>query len=142
MTSPSKRWLVRGVKIVFALVIIGFVGWQFHGDLGRLQFGEFEVRWTWLLVSGAFYLGGLAIGAVLIGLCGTPLLPGVFNFLVAKLTARIQAIELYRLPPIRLGTLAVGLLATGASWCVLGLSVWAVLQALVIDDSHPPDLTL
>jgi hypothetical protein len=36
----------------------------------------------------------VAIGAVLIGLCGIPLLPGVFNFVVAKLSARIQAVQL------------------------------------------------
>ena len=81
----------------------------------------------------------LALGAVLIGLCGIPLLPAVFNFVIAKLTAKIQVIELYRLPPIRFGTLATGLLATAAGSCVQGLSVWAMLQAVV---PNAPDLSV
>jgi glycosyltransferase 2 family protein len=235
MTSPTKRWLVRGVKFALALLILSFVAWQFHGDLSRLNFAELEIRWAWLVASAAIYLVGIgfgawfwrflhahfgypiplyaafrahyigqlgkyvpgkalaiairaelvhphgvpygvsiitsfyevltgmaagaivagvlyaieppgeldlglhpvAIGAVLIGLCGIPLLPGVFNFLVSKLTARIQAIELYRLPPIRFVTLAAGLLATTVGWCVQGMSVWAMLQGIVPD---PPAL--
>ena len=43
----------------------------------------------------------LWFGLVLVALCGIPLLPGVFNFAITKLTAKIQAIELYRLPPVR-----------------------------------------
>ena len=57
------------------------------------------------------------VGAVLIGLCGVPLLPGVFNFAVRKLTAKVQAVESYRLPPLRIGTLSAGLVASGVGWC-------------------------
>jgi glycosyltransferase 2 family protein len=78
-------------------------------------------------------------GVVLIGVCGVPLLPGVFNFIIGRLAANIQAIELYRLPPVRFGTLAGGLLATGAGWWLHGLSWWAMLQAVLPD---PPSLTL
>src|ERR1043165_688066 len=78
-------------------------------------------------------------GVALLGLCGVPLLPGVFNFVIGRLTAKIQAVELYRLPPIRFGTLAAGLLATGVSWWLHGLSVWAILVAVL---PEPPQLTL
>lgn len=78
-------------------------------------------------------------GVILIGVCGIPLLPGVFNFLVGKLTARIQAVELYRLPPIRFGTLATGLLVTAIGWFVQGISVWAMLQAIL---PIPPELSV
>jgi uncharacterized membrane protein YbhN (UPF0104 family) len=81
----------------------------------------------------------LAIGLLLIGLCGIPLLPGVFNFVIAKLTARIQAIEVYCLPPVRFSTLAVGLLCSTIGWWLHGLSVWAILQAIVPES---PALTL
>jgi hypothetical protein len=86
-----------------------------------------------------FGLHPLAIGAVLIGLCGIPLLPGVFNLVIAKLTARFQAIETYRLPPVRFGTLSAGLLATGIGWWLQGLSVWAMLQAIM---PAAPELSL
>lgn len=78
------------------------------------------------------------IGVVLMSMCGIPLLPGVFNLLIAKLTAKIQAIELYRLPPIRFGTLAAGLLTTCLGWWLQGLSVWAMLQAAM---PNPPEWT-
>ena len=81
----------------------------------------------------------LWVGLVLIGVCGIPLVPGVFNFVIARLTARIQAVELYRLPPVRFGTLMVGLLTSALGWWAQGLSVWAVLQAVVPD---PPAWTL
>jgi uncharacterized membrane protein YbhN (UPF0104 family) len=236
MNPDRKRWLVRGVKIVLALVILFFVGWQFQGDLARLDLSEVKLKPEWLLASGGLYLAALltgawfwrhllckfgypislyagiraqyagqlgkyvpgkaiaiairaelvhpfgvpygvsiiasfyevltgmaagalvaaviyaldspgelglglhplAIGAVLIGLCGIPLLPGVFNFVIAKLTAKIQAVELYRLPPVRFGTLATGLLAGAVSWWVQGLSMWALLQAVL---PEPPELT-
>jgi glycosyltransferase 2 family protein len=80
----------------------------------------------------------VALGLILIGLCGVPLLPGVFNFIVGKMTAKIQAVELYRLPPVRFGTLTIGLATTGAGWWLQGLSWWAVLYAVLPD---PPALT-
>jgi uncharacterized membrane protein YbhN (UPF0104 family) len=78
------------------------------------------------------------IGAALVGVCGIPLLPGVFNLLVAKLTARIQAVQLYRLPPIRFATLSVGLLTNAVGWWVQGLSWWMMLQAVM---PTPPELS-
>ena len=79
----------------------------------------------------------IALGAILIGLCGIPLLPGVFNLIVAKLSARIQAVQLYRLPPLRFGVLATGLLSTGAGWWVQGLSWWAMLNAVLPEPPAP-----
>jgi uncharacterized membrane protein YbhN (UPF0104 family) len=244
MNPERKRWLVTGVKIVLALLIMFFVGWQFYRDLEqsdrppeeRVDLRTIEIRPAWLAASAGLYLvsvlpgawfwrhlhhqfgypiplyaalrahyigqlgkyspgkalavairselihpagvpygvsiiitfyevltgmaaGGivaaviymleppgelnlgvhpLAIGAVLIGMCGIPLLPGVFNFVVGKMTARIQAVQLYRLPPVRFGTLATGLAVTAVGWCVQGVSVWAVLQALL---PSAPELT-
>jgi glycosyltransferase 2 family protein len=78
-----------------------------------------------------FHLHPVAIGAILIGMCGVPLLPGVFNFVVGRMSARIQAVQLYRLPPLRFGVLATGLLTTGVGWWVQGLSWWAMLNAVL-----------
>jgi uncharacterized membrane protein YbhN (UPF0104 family) len=78
------------------------------------------------------------LGVILLGMCGIPLLPGVFNFLIARLTARIQAVELYRLPPVRFGTLAIGLVTTAVGWWLQGLSWWAMLMGVV---PEPPETT-
>ena len=79
------------------------------------------------------------IGLVLVAMCGLPLVPGVFNFIIAKLTSRLQAVELYRLPPAQFGTLALGLVMTGIGWWMLGLSMWAMLKAVT---HTAPDLTV
>ena len=78
-------------------------------------------------------------GLFLMALCGIPLLPGVFNFIIAKMTARIQVIELYRLPPVRYGTLLTGLFTTALGWWLQGLSLWAIMQTIL---PTPPALTL
>ena len=236
MNPDRKRWLVRGVKLLLALLLLYYVGKQFASDLGQRDLAEIELHPAWLVASGLLYLIGMFpsawfwrhlhrkfgyplplyaavrgqyigqlgkyvpgkalaiairsdlvhpfgvpygvsiiasfyevftgmaagaivaaliymveppgelvmewhpvwIGIVLIGVCGVPLLPGVFNFLVGRLTAKIQAVQLYRLPPIRFGTLTAGLLITGAGWWLQGLSLWAMLQAVV---PTPPELT-
>ncbi len=79
------------------------------------------------------------LGLILVAMCGIPLLPGVFNFVITKLTSKLQAVELYRLPPVRYGTLAYGLALNAVGWWIQGLSMWAMLQAVV---PTPPDLTL
>lgn len=237
MTSTTKRWLWRGVKLVLALLILVFIGRQFQADLEQLDLTQIDLRPGWLLASALLYLAGLApsawywrhlhgkfgyplpiyatyrahyigqvgkyvpgkalaiairadlthphgvpygvsiilsfyevltamaagaivaaviymidppqdlglgyhpvaLGMILIGLCGVPLLPGVFNFVVGKLTARIQAVELYRLPPIRTGTLATGLAVTSAGWWLQGLGWWAIVHAVL---PEPPEFTL
>jgi uncharacterized membrane protein YbhN (UPF0104 family) len=60
-----------------------------------------------------------------------PLLPGVFNMLVRRLAARFERVESLRLPPLRLSALGQGLAMTGCGWLVMGLAVWAMLQAVL-----------
>jgi uncharacterized membrane protein YbhN (UPF0104 family) len=76
-------------------------------------------------------------GLLLLALLGLPLLPGVFNRLVSRLAARFQHVESFRLPPLGHETLASGLLATSCGWVLLGVSLWAMLQAVLPD---PPEL--
>jgi uncharacterized membrane protein YbhN (UPF0104 family) len=80
----------------------------------------------------------VAIGAILIGMCGVPLLPAVFNFIVGKLSARIQAVQLYRLPPLRFAILIRGLAVSALGWWIQGLSWYAMLQAVL---PTPPAFT-
>lgn len=71
--------------------------------------------------------GWKALG--LLALAGIPILPGVFNRLVGRLTRPF--LEPGTEPPnVGLGTLAGGLGLTACSWALLGVSLWAMLQGL------------
>ncbi|OAI51339.1 hypothetical protein AYO44_00585 [Planctomycetaceae bacterium SCGC AG-212-F19] len=96
--------------------------------LAALLFAFLALNWnaTWIA------LGLLAIA-------GLPVLPGVFNPLM-KFFANISeraARKLGRetgmadLPHVQLATLAGGLGITALGWLVMGLSLWAALQALL-----------
>ncbi len=76
------------------------------------------------------------LGVVLLGLCGVPLLPGVFNLLAGRLARRFQAVEALQLKPLRTLILVQGLLVTTVGWALLGVSVWAVVQS-VLPETEP-----
>jgi len=71
------------------------------------------------------------IGVVLLGLCGLPLLPGVFNLLVGRLARRFQAVEALQLPRLSNRLLVQGLGITGCGWALLGDSLWALVQGVL-----------
>jgi uncharacterized membrane protein YbhN (UPF0104 family) len=73
----------------------------------------------------------LLTGLLLLAACGVPLLPVVFNFIVGRMAARFQQVESFQLPPLRAGTLLLGLAATGVGWLILGLSVWALTHGVM-----------
>jgi hypothetical protein len=82
-------------------------------------------------------------GLLLLGLCGLPLLPGIFNFLTQRMAARFASLSPATeggagSPRIQLKTLAAGLALTGCGWGLLGLSVWTLLQGVL---PAPPELT-
>jgi hypothetical protein len=52
---------------------------------------------------------------------------------LARRMARKQEAEAATLPPVRHATLLIGLLMTSCGWWVLGLSLWAMLQAVAPD---------
>ncbi len=68
-------------------------------------------------------------GLLLAGLAGIPLLPAVFNRIVARVSSRIQGDE----NPPRLGTVALlqGLAMTTVAWIFLGVSTWALLNGVL-----------
>jgi uncharacterized membrane protein YbhN (UPF0104 family) len=71
------------------------------------------------------------LGLLLAVVCGVPLLPAVFNRLVARLAQRFQKVESFRLPRLRVLTLLEGLATTAVAWCFLGTSLWAMVHALL-----------
>jgi uncharacterized membrane protein YbhN (UPF0104 family) len=67
---------------------------------------------------------------LLLGLCVVPLWPDVFNFIVGRMARRFEKVDSLQLPQLRFATLVLGLCVTAVGWLFLGLSVWALLQAV------------
>src|SRR5205823_2366687 len=87
----------------------------------------------WLL-AGQESLGAQAIG--LLVLATMPILPGVFNAVIARI-ARPFVDPTDPLPGVRWTALPEGLLVTAIGWAWLGLSVLALIQALIPDAPAP-----
>lgn len=66
----------------------------------------------------------------LLALAGIPILPGVFNALVQRLSARFLLNDQRLLPQLGSGTLLVGLGLTAMNWVLLGLSIVALIHAI------------
>jgi hypothetical protein len=87
----------------------------------------------WLL-AGQESLGTQAIG--LLALAGLPILPGVFNAVIARI-ARPFIDPAAPLPRIGWTALPEGLIITGFGWVLLGASVLALIQAIIPDPPAP-----
>lgn len=70
-------------------------------------------------------------GLLLLALLGAPLLPGVFNFLLARLARKFPERIGRDLPPLPTFTLLRGILLTGCGWALLGVHLWAMLTAIL-----------
>lgn len=66
----------------------------------------------------------------LLALAGIPILPGVFNRLVRRLSAPFLEPDTPPLPSLRMSTLLGGLALTGCAWSLLGMSLWAVTEGV------------
>ncbi len=66
----------------------------------------------------------------LLAVAGIPILPGVFNWLVRRLSKPFLKDDAAPLPPLRHRTLIGGLLLTGCGWGLMGASLWTMLQAM------------
>ncbi len=233
-SSSPKSWFWRGGKLVLGLVILVFVGRQFHRDLMEFDPGSLTLRFEWLTASVVFYLFGMACsgtywhhllalfgnrlsfyaalrayfisqlgkyfpgkawalllranlvrpfgvrfgisvttsfyevlttmaagalvaallfivnppeipglswppaltGLILVGICGVPLLPWVFNFVVERMAKNISYVYSLSIPRLGYWPLLKGLAITAIGWVLLGLSTSCLLVAVL------PDVTL
>jgi uncharacterized membrane protein YbhN (UPF0104 family) len=83
-----------------------------------------------LLVQGASDPKLLWGAGALVLVAGIPILPGVFNRVVERLSRRFLRGSSAPLPHLRHGTLLVGLVVTTGNWVFLGASLEALLWAL------------
>jgi uncharacterized membrane protein YbhN (UPF0104 family) len=75
--------------------------------------------------------GILLLIGVLLCAVGIPILPGVFNRIVKRLTQRFRQADAAPLPHVGTAVLAEGLFLTGIGWLFLGGSLWAACQAVL-----------
>lgn len=81
-----------------------------------------------LLATEDDALGWKACG--LLALAGIPILPGIFNPLVRRLSTPFLEPSAPPLPRLRNTTLLLGLALTACGWAMIGASLWAMIQAV------------
>jgi hypothetical protein len=135
---PGKAWalllrgnLVRGPDVRLGVAIIT----SFYEVLTTMASGALLAAVLFAVAPPAaladLEVHPVLVGVLLLALLGIPLLPAVFNRLVGRLAERFQTVESFRLPRLRAATLLGGLAVTGCGWLVLGVSLWATVQAVV-----------
>jgi uncharacterized membrane protein YbhN (UPF0104 family) len=67
----------------------------------------------------------------LLVLVGIPLLPGVFNRLVGRVSRRFPEGHVAPAAPLKGSTLAQGFVLTAITWGIQGASLWALLQGML-----------
>lgn len=134
---PGKAWalllragLVTGAKVRFGVAVMT----AFYEVLTTMATGALIAALVFALDPPevpTLRLPPAVTGLLLLGLCGIPLLPGVFNRLVERLVRRFPAIEAKALGRIQGRTLAEGMALTAVGWALLGASVWAMLVGVL-----------
>lgn len=141
---PGKAWalLLRGSMVKPDGVPLGLaIVTSFYEVLTTMATGALVAIVIFLFIPPQTIFGWHPVytGLLLLGLLGAPLLPGVFNFLMQRLSRRFPGVVSQDLPPLRNITLLRGIAASACGWSLLGLSVWSMLQAVL---PEPPELTL
>lgn len=142
---PGKAWalLLRGGLVVGPDVRMGTaIISAFYEVLTTMAAGSLIAAIGFMFPTpqaGRLPWHPVLTGLLLLGLCGLPLMPWVFNFLTTRMAQRFAHIESLALPSIGMRTLAEGLLITGCGWVLMGMSLWATLQGVLPD---PPELTV
>lgn len=140
---PGKAWalllrggMARGPQLRFGLAILT----SFYEVLTTMAAGALVAAIALAIeppVVRGWEVSPMFTGLILLGVCGVPLLPTVFNRIAARLARKLQSVEAGPLPLIDFVTLLQGLAVTGCGWCLLGVSVWAGLATVL---PEPPAL--
>lgn len=140
---PGKAWalllrggMVRGPRLRIGLAILT----SFYEVLTTMAAGALVAAFALAIeppVVRGWEVSPMLAGLILLGVCGVPLLPTVFNRIAARLAKKLQSVDAGPLPMIDFLTLLQGLAVSACGWCLLGVSVWAGLAAVL---PEPPAL--
>jgi uncharacterized membrane protein YbhN (UPF0104 family) len=129
---PGKAWtlllragLVRGYGVSLGAAILA----GFYETLTAMAAGALLAAVLLPLVSGSGQLGQQAL--VLLAVAGVPILPGVFNRLVARLAKPFRPADAPPLPRISTLTLLGGLGQSLLGWAALGAGLTLIVAGLV-----------
>ena len=134
---PGKAWalLIRGALVRHANLRLGLaVFTTFYEVLTTMAAGAMLGAIAFLIHPPArtdLYVPPVVAGIAMLLVCAVPLLPGVVNRIAARLAHRLQTDDTGPLPKVDMTTLLQGLAITGCGWCLLGISIWAGLAAVV-----------
>ena len=144
---PGKAWslllrggLVRDANLRFGLAVLTC----FYEVLTTMASGALAAAIAFIIEPPAaldLYMSPVLAGVLLVGLCGVPLLPAVFNRIVGRIAHRLHVENGAPLPKVDLWLLLQGFAATMCGWGLLGLSVWAGFAA-VLPERPPLDLAI
>jgi hypothetical protein len=130
LTTMAAGVLLAALLFALAPPTSAPVDWHALGSLLRMQAPE---------------RGGVLDERVLIGLAllllvpiGGPILPPIFNRIVHRIALPFREADAAPPPRIRWGSALEGLGLTAVGWLLLGASLWAVLQAVLVE---PPPFT-
>ena len=139
---PGKAWSlwIRGDQVAGPGVALGVaIVTSFYEVLTSMTAGALVAAIVFFFEPPVFR--GLDFpphftGLILLVCCGVPLLPGVFNFLAARLARRFPSLDAIHVPKMRLPILLQGIALTSVGWGLMGLSVWMCLASVM--DPAPP----
>ncbi len=144
---PGKAWalLVRGAMVQCPGIGLGVaILTSFYEVLTTMASGALVATIAlallelWLPAGQVDLLLPPALLALaLTAICGMPLLPALFNRLVGRLVKNLPIEEGMPPPRLSVGTLLQGVAAISCGWCLLGVSVWAAIAAVL---PEPPPL--
>lgn len=128
--------MVRGPNLRLGLAILT----AFYEVLTTMAAGAFVAAVVFIVQPSDaldLHIHPVLAGFLLLGLCAFPLLPAVFNRVAARMANKLATQEAGPPPRIDILTLAQGILGVSCGWCLLGVSVWCGLVAVL---PEPPSL--
>jgi glycosyltransferase 2 family protein len=135
---PGKAWallmrgaLIQGPEVKLSIALIA----TFYEVLTTMASGALLAAVLFTLWPPRLFgdWNPAWLGLLLLTACGLPILPGVFNRVVSLLARRLRGAGEWTTPQLGALTLFEGLTTTSLTWCCLGFSLWAMVNAVQLE---------